>query len=94
MPRAPEILKTADRRSREPDSRLVDFVEAQMLSGRVGEVFSGVVVQTNTRGALVQLSSPAVMATSGGTGYRLGERVSVRLTVVDPQEGEVKFELA
>ena len=94
LARAPEILKTADRRSRELDSRLVDFVEAQMLSGRVGEVFTGVVVQTNTRGALVQLSAPAVMATSRGSGYRLGERISVRLTVADPQEGEVKFERA
>ncbi|CAN5848676.1 RNB domain-containing ribonuclease [soil metagenome] len=91
---APEILKKADRRSRELDSRLVDFVEAQMLSGRLGEVFSGVVVQINTKGALVQVSSPAVMATSVGAGYGLGEQVSVRLAVADPVEGMVKFELA
>ncbi|HYN99305.1 MAG TPA: RNB domain-containing ribonuclease, partial [Actinomycetota bacterium] len=91
---APEVLKSADKRSRELDSRLVDFVEAQTLSNRLGEVFTGVVVETGSKGALIQLSSPAVLATSKGSGYRLGEQVFVRLTVADPVEGDVRFEPA
>lgn len=91
---APEILKAADRRSRELDSRLVDFVEAQMLCDRSGEVFAGVVVQTGAKGALVQLGSPAVLARSKGSGFTLGQQVSVRLAVADPLEGYVEFEPA
>lgn len=91
---APEVLKAADKRSRELDSRLVDFVEAQMLCDRAGEVFAGVVVQTGAKGALVQLASPAVLARSKGSGYSLGQQVSVRLAVADPLEGYVEFEPA
>lgn len=90
----PEILKAADKRSRELDSRLVDFVEAQTLSGRLGDVFEGVVVQVGAKGALIQLKSPAVLAKSKGHGYELGQEVSVRLAVADPLEGEVVFEPA
>jgi exoribonuclease R len=91
---APEILKAADKRSRELDSRLVDFVEAHTLNGHLGEIFSGVVVQTGAKGALIQLGSPAVLAKSKGHGYELGQEVSVRLSVADPLEGEVVFEPA
>lgn len=91
---APEILKSADKRSRELESRLVDYVEAQTLNGRLGEVFQGVVVQTGAKGALIQLASPAVLAKSKGHGYELGQEVSVRLAVADPLEGEVEFEPA
>jgi exoribonuclease R len=91
---APEALKAADKRSRELDSRLVDFVEAQMLCDRMGEVFSGVVVQTGAKGAMVQLGSPAVLARSKGSGYSLGDRVSVKLAAADPLEGYVEFEPA
>lgn len=89
---APEVLKAADKRSRELDSRLVDFVEAQMLCERMQEVFSGVVVQTSAKGALVQVGSPAVLARSRGSGYSLGEQVSVKLAAADPLEGFVEFE--
>lgn len=91
---APEALKAADKRSRELDSRLVDFVEAQMLCTRMGEVFSGVVVQTGAKGAMVQIGSPAVLARSKGSGYSLGERVSVKLAAADPLEGYVEFQPA
>ncbi len=90
---APEIMKAADRRSRELGSRMVDFVEAKVLVGRVGELFEGVVVQTGSKGALIQVGSPAVMAKAGGNGMKLGDQVSVRLTIADPAGGEVGFEL-
>ncbi len=91
---APEIMRAADKRSRELESRMVDFVEAQMLAGRVGEVFQGLVVQTGAKGALIQVGRPAVMATAQGTGTKLGDQVSVRLATADPELGEIGFELA
>lgn len=89
---APEVMKQSDKRARELDSRMVDYVEAQMLSGRTDELFDAVVVQVGAKGALVQLGSPAVLAKAGGAGLQLGSRVRVRLTKVDPQNGEVAFE--
>ncbi|HEX2178562.1 MAG TPA: RNB domain-containing ribonuclease [Actinomycetota bacterium] len=89
---APEVMKRSDKRTRELDSRLVDYVEAQMLSGRMDEYFDAVVVQARARGALVQLRSPAVLAKAKGGGMHLGDRVRLRLTKADPEAGEVEFE--
>ena len=89
---APEVMKQAERRSRELESKTIDFVEAQVLAGRLGEDFEAVVVQCGARQCLVQLTSPAVLATAKGEGLQLGERVQVRLTSADPVEGKVAFE--
>jgi exoribonuclease R len=89
---APEVMKRSDKRARELDSRIVDYVEAQMLSGRMDEYFDAVVVQAGTRGGLVQLRSPAVLAKAKSGGLNLGDRVRVRLTKADPETGEVAFE--
>lgn len=89
---APEVMKRSDRRARELDSRMVDYVEAQMLSGRRDEYFDAVVVQVGAKGGLVQLRSPAVLAKARGLGMQLGDRVRLRLTKANPDTGEVEFE--
>lgn len=88
---APEVMKQAERRARELESRIVDYVEARLLAGRLGDEFDATVVQCGGKGCVVQLASPAVLATAEGEG-RLGERVRVRLTSADPESGKVRFD--
>ncbi|MGI8427260.1 MAG: RNB domain-containing ribonuclease [Actinomycetota bacterium] len=88
---APDIMKVADHRDRELDSRIVDFVEANALSHLVGEVFEGVIVQSGKEGGMVQLRDPAVLGPCEGAGLPLGHRIQVRLTEANPATSRIRF---
>jgi exoribonuclease R len=83
----------ADRRERDLDRAVLDFVEAAVLERRVGETFGAVVTAVDGRGATVQLAEPAVRARLSGPAP-LGERITVRLANADPATRTVAFEVA
>ena len=60
-----------------------------MLAPRVGERFSGVVVESSPKGGVVQLQEPPVRARCEGADLPLGERVEVQLVAADPDRREV-----
>lgn len=94
LPLLPEEMAAADHRAKELDRAVVDLAEAWVLGHRVGECFTGVVVDSNGRGGTVQLTDPAVRARLDGVDPPLGERVQVVLEEADVVRRSVRFRLA
>jgi len=73
---------------------MLDFAEALILEDRVGEKFSGVVVNLGDRGkkATIQIKDPAIVANIDGQNRSLAENLEVQLTSVDIDAAKVDFE--
>ena len=87
-------MARADQAAHRYERAVVDWVEACVLARRVGETFTGTVVEVepeNHRGTVV-IKDPAVEARVTGDGLPLGHEVQVRLTSADPETGKVTFE--
>lgn len=96
LPRLPEEMARADQAAHRYERAVVDWVEACVLRPRVGEVFTGTVVEVEPekhRGTVV-VQQPAVEARVEGDGLPLGHEVRVRLASADPETGKVTFERA
>ena len=96
LPGLPAEMARADQAAHRYDRAVVDWVEACVLERRVGETFTGTVVEVDAehhRGTVV-IQEPAVEARVMGDGLPLGHEVQVRLTLADPAEGKVTFEVA
>jgi exoribonuclease R len=94
LPKLPEVLKEGHRKDGELERRVVDFVEAAVLSSHVGETFQGVVVEEGTKSTTIQLDEPAVIAHCDSACGSLGENVTVRVATADAEAGRVRFEPA
>ena len=97
LPALPDVMADADRRAHSVDRAVVDLAEALLLEGRVGEHFTGVVVEDrvgkDSHGE-VQLRDPAVRARLDGADLPLGHEVDVVLTAADVAARHVEFVLA
>ena len=99
LPKIPKLMETGDRRAHEVERVCVDLVEAELLRGREGEVFDGVVVDVDERkpqSGTVQLHTPAVRARltddrPDAHPLPLGTRLRVRLTSADPAKPAISF---
>jgi exoribonuclease R len=94
----PSLMGSARSRDRNLERAMVDFMEATVLTPRVGETFTAVVTDVDgERGQLrIQLREPAVVAkvtAGGGAGNatELGDEIAVRLVATDPGERRVDF---
>lgn len=91
----PVTMQSSGRLARRYENAVLDLVEAQLLSNHVGESFSGVILEVDPEDAHVgqiQIADPAVEAVvEGPEPLPLGEEVTVRLTLVDPQARQVRF---
>jgi len=92
----PAEMASADRRAKSYERSVVDLVEVCLLASRLGEVFTGTVVEVddNRRRGTVMVADPAVEAKVRGTDLPLGHEVAVRLVEADLTRGAVAFELA
>ncbi len=91
----PGLMGSARSRDRNLERAVVDFVEAMVLTPRVGEHFTAVVTDVDTerdRGR-IQLREPAVVASVPATGLDLGAEVTVVLEWTDPANQRVQFRL-
>lgn len=96
LPQLPLTMAQSASRAGQYEAACVNFVEAAVMSTRVGEVFSGVVVEIDDdkpRGE-VQLKNPAVLSIIEGDGLDLGDRLLVRVVEASLPEGRVRFEVA
>jgi exoribonuclease R len=93
LPELPGRMKEADRKDAELERRIVDFVEAAVLSDRCGEMFEGVIVEVNKRGGTIQIREPAVRGPCIGASLHLGDTVRASLVEADPERGLVRFEV-
>lgn len=72
--------------------RFMRKVEAAViLTGRVGEVFDGIVTGASEKGVYVRLLDPPVegRVVRGGEGMSVGQKVRVRLDGLDPHQGHI-----
>lgn len=93
LPGLPALMTSSDRRARALDRAVLDYVEAAVLSGHVGETFDAVVTDVDHDGGVAQIAEPAVRARIKGKAP-LGEAIRVRLDSADPAIGKVVFSLA
>ena len=96
LPALPAEMARADQAAHRYERAVVDWVEACVLERRVGETFTGSVVEVDPerhRGSVV-IRDPAVEARITGDGLPLGREIQVRLTEADPATGKVAFEVA
>ena len=96
LPGLPAEMARADQAAHRYERAVVDWVEACVLERRVGETFTGSVVEVDPehhRGSVV-ITDPAVEARVLGDGLPLGHEIQVRLTAADPATGKVTFEVA
>jgi exoribonuclease R len=87
----PEVLQDGGRRQAALDRACVDFTEAMVLRGRVGERFPVLVTEVEDDGARVQFRDPAVLARARGEGLEPGEEAEVELVGVEPDEGRIEL---
>ena len=102
LPRLPAEMAAATAAAHRYDRAVLDWVEACVLADRVGEVFTGTVVEVrpDRHRGVVMLRDPAVEAPVEppmpvgvpGDPLPLGHDISIRLTEADPARGAVSFE--
>jgi exoribonuclease R len=87
----PEVLEDGGRRQSALDRACVDFTEAMVLRGRVGERFRVLVTEVDGDDARVQFREPAVLARAHGDGLVAGEETEVELVGADPAAGHIQL---
>ena len=89
----PKAMGSATQRSNKYERGILDLVEALVLADRVGETFTGTLVEWNEKDdhGEIQLAEPAVAARLTGRRPELGEKVAARLAKADVRTGEVEF---
>ncbi len=96
LPLLPEIMAQSSTRAGQYEAECVNLIEAALMSTRIGEIFPGVVVETDekrSRGE-VQLGDPAILSIVEGEGLDLGDQILVRVNEVSVADRRVRFEIA
>jgi exoribonuclease R len=90
----PHLMAAADQHAHQIDHAVVNLAEAVLLQDRVGEIFTGVVVEAEADRGEIQLRDPAVRARIDGVNLPLGQSVAARLAVADVTTRRLVFTLA
>ena len=97
MTNLPDTMRDSGRRANQYENAIVNLCEAELLSGRVGESFPGVVVEVDEKDASrgeVTIQDPAIEAkVSAERDLPLGGAVTVELVTADPGSRSVAFRL-
>ena len=95
LPDLPELMASAESRSKKYERAVIDLVEVSLLHDRVGSEFVGTVIDVESDGkrGVVMIADPAVQARVRGTDLPLGTEVRLRLESADWSTGRVEFTL-
>ncbi len=88
----PAVMDSSGSRSSRVERAVVDLVEAVVLHGREGDVFTAVVTDVDDRGARIQIADPAVVARVSAHRIEPGDTFQVRLVTADPLKRQLSFE--
>ena len=88
----PAVMDRGDTRAADIDRATLSLAEAVMLEGGEGSRFDAVVTDIDERGARIQLADPAVIARVDAKGAEPGDRIEVKLTMVDVAKRQIAFE--
>jgi exoribonuclease R len=90
--RLPKVMDAAEARTSKIDREVVDLVEAVSMMGRIGQQFTGAVIDIDQRGGVkVQIDDPAIIARVEVRGKQPGDVLSLRLDRVDSEQRLVSF---
>jgi exoribonuclease R len=93
----PDLMRDSGRRASAYERAVVDLVESALLASRVGETFSGVIVEVeddDPERGLVTIADPAIEArVVAERDLPLGTHVQVRLATADVEQRRVQFAL-
>ncbi|WP_081681209.1 RNB domain-containing ribonuclease [Cellulomonas sp. URHD0024] len=91
----PGLMAAGDKHAGEYERGCIDLVEAALLTGRVGDVFDGAIVdvRADREAGVVQLRDPAVRGRIEGVDLPLGTDVRVRVASADVKTRTVRFEM-
>ncbi len=91
----PDEMDDSNRRAHKYERGIVDLVEAMVLSGRMGQAFTGTVLEVDADEdeGLLQLREPAVEARIRGGALVLGDQVEATLVAADLLAGKVEFRI-
>lgn len=89
----PDEMRASDQRAKKFERGVVDLTEALVLSSRVGQSFTGTIVDyDDKRGeGTISIPEPATEGRIKQRGLKLGQEVTVRLAGVDLEKGTVTF---
>ena len=97
LPALPDVMRESGRRASAYENAILNLAEAELLQGRVGEQFEGVVLEADDKEGLrgsVTLSDPAIEGSVESVRpLPVGERVRVTLVEADPVRRKMRFEL-
>jgi exoribonuclease R len=93
LPSLPGEMEQTGRRGKKYERGIVDLVEAMVLAPRLGETFTGTVLEVDPDDGdgVLQLQDPAVEAVVKGGDLSLGEEVRATLVAADLLSGAVRF---
>lgn len=93
LPELPAEMDESGRRSKKYERGMVDLVEAMVLAPRLGQTFTGTVLEVDTEDdyGVLQLADPAVEARVKGGDLVLGEQIPATLVAADLLAGKVEF---
>lgn len=93
LPQLPAEMEESNRRAKKYERGTVDLVEAMVLAPRLGQTFTGTVLDVDTEDdyGVLQLADPAVEARVKGADLVLGEQIAATLVAADLLAGKVEF---
>lgn len=98
LPGLPVTMQASGHRARQYEKAVLDLAEAGVLAARVGQTFTGAIVEVSSsdpRKGVVIVRDPAIEASvSSASALPLGADVEVRLVEADPASRTTRFELA
>lgn len=91
----PDLMRESGRRARAYERAVMDLLEAASLAGRVGDVFTGVIVEADEdegrRGEVMVRDAAILAVVESAVRLPVGEEVPVRLVDADPARRSVRF---
>ena len=95
LPELPDLMAAAESRAKKYERAIIDLVEVSLLHDRVGDTFTGTVIdiESDGRKGVVMVADPAVQGRVRGAELSLGSEVALRLSSADWESGRVEFDL-
>ncbi len=91
LPDIPKLMGRARDREGRLERGLLDFMEAAVLSDRVGDELDAVVSSRRDDDVTVTIAEPAVIARIADAGVELGQRLRVRVAAADPARSHIEL---
>jgi exoribonuclease R len=94
LPELPALMAAGEHRARAVERCVLDHLEALVLSSRIGDHLTAVVVDVERDDIVVVVEEPAIRARVRGASARIGASISLRIDAVDTKAGTVELSIS